>query len=95
MKHRFAINPTMLLMDQGIVSAISIIVTSFLGLFGIAAALNGHLFTKINPLFRIALVAGGLCMMVPGTMTDIVGVALVAGIVVVQFMMGKKEAAKA
>ena len=91
----FAINPTMLLMDKGIVSAISIIVTSFLGLFGIAAALNGHLFTKINPLFRIALVAGGLCMMVPGTMTDIVGVALVAGIVVVQFMMGKKEAAKA
>ena len=83
----------MLLMDRGIVSAVSIIVTSFCGLFGIAAALNGHLFTKINPLFRILLVVGGLSMMVPGTVTDIVGVVLVVGIIVVQRMLGKKAAA--
>ena len=86
----FAINPTMLLMDQGIFVALQIIVTSLLGLFGIAACLNGHLFTKINPLFRIALAAGGLCMMVPGTLTDVVGIALVIGICVVQRIVSKK-----
>ena len=91
----FAINPTMLLMDKGIVSAVTIIVTSFLGLFGIASALNGHLFAKINPLFRVGLAAGGLCMMIPGTFTDIIGIALVVGIVIIQRMLGKKEAAKA
>ena len=74
-------------------SAISIIVTSFCGLFGIASALNGYLYTTINPLFRILLVVGGLCMMIPGTVTDIVGVALVVGIIVVQRMLGKKAAA--
>ncbi|MBP3485306.1 MAG: TRAP transporter permease, partial [Oscillospiraceae bacterium] len=86
----FAINPTMLLMDKGIFVALQIIVTSLLGLFGIAACLNGHLFTKINPLFRIALAAGGLCMMVPGTLTDVVGIALVIGICVVQRIVSKK-----
>ena len=54
-----------------------ICVTSLLGIFGIAAALNGFLFGKLNLLFKILLIAGGLCMMDPGMMTDIVGLILV------------------
>ena len=70
-----------------------IVVTSLLGIFGVAAALNGYLFRTINPIFRVVLAAGGLCMMIPGTLTDVIGLALVAVIVVFQKLGAKKEAA--
>jgi UPF0716 family protein affecting phage T7 exclusion len=42
---------------------------------------------------RILLIAGGLMMIVPGTMTDIIGLALIAAGIVLQFMMrGSKKA---
>ena len=40
---------------------------------------------------RLAIIAGGVCMMVPGSMTDIAGLAVVAAIVAFQFIMGKKQ----
>ena len=53
-------------------------------------ALNGFLYRPINPLFRLALVAGGLGMMIPGTLTDVIGLAVVVGIVLYQRAMAKK-----
>ncbi|MBE6908724.1 MAG: TRAP transporter permease [Ruminococcaceae bacterium] len=70
-----------------------IVVTSMLGIFGVAAALNGFLFRPINPLFRVVLAVGGLCMMIPGVLTDVIGLALVAVICVLQKLGAKKEAA--
>ena len=55
-----------------------------MGLFGIAAALNGHLYRPINPLLRILLAAGGLGMMIPGTLSDLAGLLLVVLIVLYQ-----------
>ena len=78
----FAMNPTMLLV--GIESwweAPLVVVTSLAGLFGIAAALNGFLFRPIHPLVRVVLAAGGLCMMIPGVLTDIIGLVVVAALV--------------
>ena len=42
---------------------------------------------------RIVLVAGGLGMMIPGTLTDVVGLALVAAVVAVQYLGAKREKA--
>ncbi len=64
-------------------------ITALIGLFGIAAALNGFLFTKINPLFRLLLIAGGVCMMIPGALTDIIGLGVIAAVCVLQFLMKK------
>ena len=69
-----------------------IVVTSLLGIFGVAASLNGFLFRTINPVFRVILAVGGLCMMIPGLVTDIVGLALVAAICVMQKLGALKEA---
>ena len=69
-----------------------IVVTSLLGIFGVAASLNGFLFRTINPVFRVILAVGGLCMMIPGLVTDIVGLALVAAVCVMQKLGAKKEA---
>ena len=76
-------------------NVVLIIVTSILGIFGVAAALNGFLFRTLNPVFRVVLAAGGLCMMIPGVLTDVIGFALVAAIVVIQKLSAKKEAVSA
>ena len=95
----FALNPAMLFMNElgelfsvGVFEVAQIVLSALLGLFGVAAALNGHLFCKINVLFRLLLVAGGLCMMIPGTLTDVIGLAVVVVIVLVQRMMAKRKA---
>lgn len=85
-----AFNPAMLFINTNVVQVIQICVTSLLGIFGIASALNGFLFGKINPVFRVLMIAGGLCMMDPGAMTDIVGLVLVIGTTFWQYMSSKK-----
>ena len=41
---------------------------------------------------RIALTIGGLCMMIPGNITDIVGLAAVAAVIVYQRTLARKTA---
>ncbi len=88
-----AFNPAMVFIDTNAISVVQICITSLLGIFGIAAALNGFLYGKLNPVFRLALIAGGLCMMDPGAMTDIIGLVLVVGIIIFQRVTFKKAAA--
>ena len=92
----FAYNPSMLFVGNvEWYDVLLISVTALLGLFGIAAALNGHLYRKIPMVLRLALVAGGLGMMIPGLISDLIGLAVVAAIVVFQYISGKKQAASA
>ncbi|MBE6990702.1 MAG: TRAP transporter permease [Ruminococcaceae bacterium] len=86
----FAYSPAMLFEHvAGWWEVLQIAVSALVGLFGIAAALNGHLLRRIPVLLRLALAAGGLCMMVPGTWTDLIGLAVVAAAVVFQYLSGR------
>ena len=94
----FALNPAMLFqfdlgttMTMMVVQSVLIVITSLVGLFGVAAALNGFLYRPLNPLFRVLIAAGGLCMMIPGTLTDVVGLVVVVGIVLFQRMSAQKS----
>ncbi|WP_295865619.1 TRAP transporter permease [uncultured Oscillibacter sp.] len=98
----FAFSPAMLFeFEAGLSGAmialqvVQICATSLLGIFGVAAALNGFLFRKMNILFRIIMAAGGLCMMYPGTVTDLIGLVAVGGIYFLLRMSTKKSAAAA
>ena len=95
----FALNPAMLFMNAagdmfsvGIFEVVQIVLSALLGLFGVATALNGHLYRPINPLFRLALVAGGLGMMIPEAITDAIGLAVVVAVVLIQRGGLKKRA---
>ena len=85
----FAMNPSMLLMDQGVLAAIQVIITSCLGIFGIAAALEGYIVTRAPWWQRILLAAGGLCLIDPEFMTDVVGVAVIVVVIVLQIVLRK------
>ena len=90
----FAMNPAMLLVNvSNPFQVVQIVISALIGLFGVASALNGFLYRKINPLFRLLLIAGGLGMMVPGTLTDVMGLVIVGGIVLYQRMSAKRLAA--
>ena len=92
----FAYNPSMLFVGNVTwYDVLLISITAMLGLFGIAAALNGHLFRKIPMVLRLALVAGGLGMMIPGLASDLIGLAVVGAIVVFQYISSKKQTASA
>ena len=92
----FALNPQMLFVNVGSpLQVVQICITALLGIFGIAAALNGFLYRSVNPLLRIALVAGGLLMLVPGTLSDVAGLVLVGAVVLYQRFTAKRTAAQA
>ena len=90
----FAMNPSMLLMNEGLLTAIIVIITSLVGIFAIAAALNGYVFRNMTPIDRVLLIVGGLTLLIPGTLTDIIGIALVAIDLIWQYLSVKKAKAK-
>ena len=86
----FCLNPAMLLIDVTPLGVIQIIITSLFGIFGVAAAMNGYLYRKLNWAARIAICVAGLMMMDPGFVTDVIGIALMAVIVLIQYLGAKK-----
>ena len=89
----FCLNPAMLFIDTTPVEVIIIVVTSILGIFGVAACMNGYLFRPMNPVIRIIALVGGLLMMYPGTTSDIIGIVMMLAVVVFQKFVGTKKKA--
>ena len=88
----FAFSPQMLFVDvTGAFQVVQICISALLGIFGVAAALNGFLYRPIPALLRVAMAVGGLGMMIPGTATDIAGFVLVVGIVLYQRFSARSE----
>ena len=90
----FAYSPALLFENiSGWWEVAQICISALLGIFGIAAALNGHLFKKISWPLRLLLVVGGLGMMIPGTLTDVAGLTLVGAVIAVQYFAAKRQKA--
>ena len=87
----FAFNPKMLFINATIAEVALIIVTSCVGIFALSAALEGYMFRKMKIYEIIPLIIGGLLMIYPGLSTDLVGVAIVALIILLQFFTAKKN----
>lgn len=86
----FCFSPALLIIDTTPVEVVRIVITSLIGIFGVSAGLEGYLKTNMNVLFRLAMVVGGLLLIMPSIITDIIGVAMVAAIVVLQYISSKK-----
>ena len=89
----FALNPKMILIGGTLLEALPMIITAIFGLVGIGAGFIGYLNGPLNMPLRIVSFAGGLCMVIPGTLTDIIGAAVVVGVfLITRFTTGKKTA---
>ena len=91
----FALNPSMLFINASVGDIVLICATAVLGMFGIAAAMNGYLFKKIQWYMRIAFMVGGLMLLIPGLATDIAGLVLLAALTSYQYLSSRKGTAPA
>lgn len=65
--------------------------TAVCGLVGVQAALTSAIFQyKQNPIIRLLFAAGGLCMMIPGAVSDFIGLALIGGMFALQYLRAKR-----
>lgn len=91
----FALNPAMLMIDATISEIVLIVITSLIGMYFIGMAVVGHWQTRLNVLQRLIAAAGGLCMVVPGLKSDLIGCIACALIVIWQLHDKKRAPAKA
>ena len=88
----FAYSPSLLFVDVGgVFDVVLICASALLGIYGVAAGLNGFVGKTINPLFRVLLIIGGLTLIIPGWQTDLIGLVIVGGISAYQILTAKRE----
>ena len=87
----FALNPALLFINTTVGEVIFISVTALIGIFGIAAGLQGYLLRTVSWPMRLATIAGGLLLIIPGVVTDVLGLALVGVPVLLQLVTAKKS----
>ena len=87
----FALNPAMLFIDTTAGEVILICITSLIGIFGVSSALEGFLLHRMQWFERIFCVAGGLLLIYPGIVTDVIGLTLVGAVLIFQLLTKKKE----
>ena len=93
----FAYNNALIFVGTGVnfLSVASIVISATLGMASIAAGLMGYLIHDMKWISRIALVIGGLLMVIPGTVTDLVGLAVLVVVLILQRIENKKDKAAA
>jgi TRAP-type uncharacterized transport system fused permease subunit len=89
----FALNPAMLFIDTTVGAVVLICITSFIGIFAVSASLEGYLFKHMPWYLRIVSAVGGLLLIDPSPITDVVGLVLVGAVTVIQYLGSKKNVA--
>ena len=85
-----AYNPAMVLVDTTAFEVISIAITSLVGMFGLGMALEGYFHGNIPWYLRVIAAVGGLGLVYPGAVSDIIGIVLVGGIIARQYILEKR-----
>jgi TRAP transporter 4TM/12TM fusion protein len=88
----FVMSPDLLLIDTAPLQIIQIIITSLIGMLGVGAAMEGYLLTRAGWIERVMFLAGGLLLIEPKLMTDIIGLALIVLGLLWQIRKRKAEA---
>ena len=91
----FALNPAMLFIDTTAAEVILIIITSLLGIFAVSSSLEGYLINHMPWYQRIMSLAGGLLLIYPGIVTDVIGVILVIMVIAIQIITKKANTVNA
>ena len=91
----FALDPSMLFVNTEVIDVITICISAVIGIFGVATAMNGYLFKKIIWPFRVLFAVGGLTLLIPGLVTDIIGLVLVGGLTAYQYFSARGSIARA
>ena len=87
----FVYNPQLLLENVTILSGLQVVITSCIGVVLIAAFVEGYLFGRLNIVLRCVAMAGALLLIDSRAVTDVIGIAILAVIIVVQKAKARKN----
>lgn len=90
----FALNPAMLFIGtSNVFEIILIVVSSLIGIFAVSAALEGYIFCRMAWYERLISVVGGLLLIYPGLVTDLIGVSLASVAIAIQIIRRRRSKA--
>jgi TRAP transporter 4TM/12TM fusion protein len=87
----FIFSPEMLWIGATPLKVIQIIFSSLTGMFILSTGTQGFMVRKVSPPLRILAIVGGLALIHPGTLTDVIGLAVSALLILTQVMIVKRE----
>ncbi|MDR1510733.1 MAG: TRAP transporter permease [Synergistaceae bacterium] len=89
--YMFIYSPQLLLIDTSFLEGLRVTAGACVGVFMIGAAAEGYLFTVINPLLRVIILAGAMCLIDSGIVTDMIGAAVLAALIAFQYIAAKSR----
>ena len=89
----FVLSPVILMVDATPLTLIVATLSALLGMIAVSSALCGFLADHCRLYERVLLIVAGLLMIKPGGMTDMIGLAVFAVILAMQYMRAKRAAA--
>ena len=85
----FVLSPVILMMEGTAVDLLLSTVTALMGMVALSSALIGYLADNCRTPERILLVVGGLLMIKPGLLTDVIGIAIF--VIILLFQQKRKQ----
>jgi TRAP transporter 4TM/12TM fusion protein len=87
----FVFNPAMLFINTTPLGVVQIVVSSCVGMFALASGIEGYMLRKVALPWRLAAIAGGLLLINPGLVSDLVGFGLVAVVIASQVVLSRRD----
>ncbi|MEK5183719.1 TRAP transporter permease [Solibacillus sp. FSL W7-1324] len=83
-------SPAMLMIDVTLWEVVWVVLSAIMGMIAIGAAIIGYWYRPVNWIERIILLAAGIAMIYPETLTDTIGLIVFVGMFVIQWMTKNK-----
>ena len=80
----FVLNPAMLMIDTTVFAILQNVLTALVGMYALSGGLAGFVQDHCRWYERLLLIAGGMGMIIPGTVSDVIGFVIVAAIYIIQ-----------
>lgn len=88
--YMFVYNNQLLLIDTSLIQGIQVALTACVGVFLISAAVEGFLYTKVNIIMRVIMLAGAFLLIDSSLITDLLGIGTFIITIIVQKTLAKK-----
>jgi TRAP transporter 4TM/12TM fusion protein len=89
--YMFVYSPQLMLIDTTFFEGLRVVIGACLGVFLIGVAVEGYLFTRVYPPLRLVVFAGALCLIDSGIYTDLIGMVILTGLLLIQYLRQQRE----
>lgn len=80
----FVYAPVLLMVNATPAEVISAAISAIAGMWGLGIAMIGYWYADVNPVMRVVAFIGGIMLIDPGLLTDVIGIAILVGIYFIQ-----------